>query len=94
MPTEWQGSLHIDASLDLPPPRPVEYIYPRTVKTVEMQKCLDQAYTLSWQDQIRDLVQNRLTREPTTNMIAFTISDYNYAVDMLHEIFEMNDNIN
>ena len=39
------------------------------------------------------LSSGRLAPEPRTNMVAFTISDYSYAQDMLHDVFQMMDHV-
>jgi UDP-galactopyranose mutase len=93
IPSEWKKSLALNSSLDKPPPRQVEYIYPPEVAVADKEQCLKAARSLSWQEQVRRLLRTRVQREPTTNMTAFTISDYNYAEDMIHDVFEMNDRI-
>ncbi|CAB9508952.1 UDP-galactopyranose mutase [Seminavis robusta] len=93
IPEDWKPSLHVNNSLDLPPPRKIEYIYPTEVPLTEKEKCMENAKSSTWQEQVRQLLESRLKREEVTNMVAFTISDYNYAFDMIHDIFEMNDNV-
>jgi len=42
-------------------------------------------------DNDNDNVSPVIVPEPDTNMVAFTISDYSYVKDMLHEVFQMMD---
>ena len=95
IPEEWKSFLDDGGwkSLNTTPPRPIQYIYPLEATPMEKEKCLEQANTLSWQDQLQALLANQIQREPQTNMVAFTISDYNYAFDMMHDVFDMNDKV-
>ena len=52
--------------------------------------CIQKNNDLTSQDQIKNL---KIQPEDVTGMIAFTISDINYAYDMLHDVFQMNNNI-
>ena len=93
VPSEWVDALNVDNSLDRPPPRTISYSdAPSRVSTLEIEKCIKDAYELEWKIQIDNLLTSRLKKEPATDMIAYTISDYNYAFDMMHDIFEMNSN--
>ena len=93
VPNEWMDALNVDNSLDKPPPRTISYSdSPSKVSPSEKEKCIKKSYELDWKVQIDHLLR-LLTKEPTTNMIAYTISDYNYAFDMMHDVFEMNSNI-
>ena len=93
VPDEWMHALNIDNSLENPPPRTISYSdVPRKVSTSEKEKCIKDSYKLDWKVQIDRLLRS-LRREPTTNMIAYTISDYNYAFDMMHDVFAMNSDI-
>ena len=100
IPKDWALSLEANTEssgdkfyLDAKPARPIQYIYPTRVSEAEREECLKQANELPWQDQVDFLLKNRLTKESTTNMVAFTISDYNYAYDMMHDVFGMNDKV-
>jgi hypothetical protein len=93
IPTNWADELKIENSPGKPPPRKVEYIYPPEASSDQYQLCLDQANNLSWQEQLTKLLESTIKPESETNMVAFTISDYNYAFDMMHDFFEMNDEV-
>ena len=82
VPGEWHEALHVDNGIDGPPPRTVQYIYPPEAAASDASRCLAEAMELAWQVQLDALLgSGRIQRETTTNMIAFTISDYNYAFD-------------
>ena len=80
---------------------PVEernYLYPPTVPDDEYESCMDLTIrqNKSTTEQIEILMSGsspRLAPEPDTNMLAFTISDYVYVKDMLHDVFQMMDNV-
>ncbi|CAB9526878.1 expressed unknown protein [Seminavis robusta] len=98
VPVEWQQELaDINTTLSFPPPRTVEYTYKEQVSESELQKCLQSAQDLSWKEQIRSLIQGPNKQLDASkndlNLLAFTISDYKYAKDMMHDFFQMNDNI-
>jgi UDP-galactopyranose mutase len=93
IPAEWEASLEVNNSLSLPPPRKIDYIYKQEVASTEKTKCMETARSLTWKEQLSNLLETRLQREEITNMVAFTISDIKYTIDMLHDVFEMNDNI-
>lgn len=74
--------------------RVTSYIYPAEAPTQDVAGCMKDATTVEWQLQIDNLLESgRIQREAVTNMVSFTISDYNYAFDMMHDVFEMNNNI-
>mmetsp|Transcript_31242 Transcript_31242/g.59395 ORF Transcript_31242/g.59395 Transcript_31242/m.59395 type:complete len:785 (+) Transcript_31242:169-2523(+) len=76
--------------------RRVSYIYPPEVLTTPLQisQCIRQSMNETWQHQIKSLLTtNRIRKESITNMVAFTISDYSYAYDMMHDVFQMNSDI-
>ncbi len=94
IPGEWVDYLERkETDTDLP----VEernYLYPPTVPEKEYQKCIDLAITQNknTMEQLDELLSGdspRITPEPDTNMLAFTISDYGYVRDMLHDVFQM-----
>ena len=94
IPDEWLPALNVDNTLDKPPPRPIVYSeYPLKVSISEREKCMKEAYALDWRVQIDNLLQGKIKKEKSTDMIAYTISDYNYAFDMMHDIFAMNSDI-
>jgi hypothetical protein len=92
IPKDWKDDLHFQ-SLDEPPPRKIEYIYPPKASPEEYQTCLAFAQTQTWQDQLDELLAHKISPDNVTHMVAFTISDYNYAFDMMHDFFEMNNRI-
>jgi hypothetical protein len=94
VPDEWQHALNVGNSLDKSPPRTIVYSdLPPKVSASEKAKCIKDSNELDWKVQIDNLLLSRVKREPTTNMIAYTISDYNYAFDMMHDVFRMNSDI-
>jgi len=95
IPSEWKTSLQNNKqSLYEEPIRPIEYIFPPKVSKADRDACVEQANTMPWQDQLQALFdKNLVKRDNVTNMVVYTISDYNYAFDMLHDIFEMNDKV-
>ncbi|KAG7336522.1 nucleotide-diphospho-sugar transferase [Nitzschia inconspicua] len=81
-------------------------LYPPMVGDDEYKKCLEFTGiiqgtapdefvpTKSTVDQLDEiLASGRLTVEPDTNMVAFTISDSSYTRDMLHDMFQMMDHV-
>ncbi len=92
-------ALNVDNSLERPPSRSILYSdAPAKVPSSTKEECMKQSLESHWKIQIDNLLFNtnitsRLKREPTTNMIAYTISDYNYAYDMMHDVFTMNSEI-
>ena len=94
VPLEWRWELLKNSSLQDPPARPIEYIYPPKVEKYDYSKCLTTAQELTWEEQLEDLIESsRIQPDKETNLLAFTISDYNYAKDMIHDFFEMNDQV-
>ncbi|KAG7355521.1 nucleotide-diphospho-sugar transferase [Nitzschia inconspicua] len=105
-PKEWLQRLqsHPITNYSQHPPVSIQdthNLYPSTVAHDEYQKCLEftgiqggDAPPKSTLDQLDEiLASGRLSVEPDTNMIAFTISDYTYTHDMLHDIFQMMNHI-
>lgn len=96
VPKEWLDALNVDNSIDKPPSRPISYIYPPQVDKTRVLQCINDLTNddFSWKMQIDKLLDSkRVIKEHTTHMVAFTISDYNYAYDMMHDVFEMTSNI-
>jgi hypothetical protein len=72
----------------------VGYEYPPKADTKSKQECLTYTQTHSIEDQLDHILSNHLTPlKDTHNMIAFTMSDETYAKDMLHDVYEMNNDI-
>jgi hypothetical protein len=74
------------------------YLHPPTVPQDEYQRCLDLAIhqNKSSIEQLDVLLHGespQIVPEPDTNMVAFTISDYGYVHDMLHDVFQMMDDV-
>lgn len=74
------------------------YLYPPIVPEKEFQRCIDLAITQNktTMEQLDELMSGRsprISREHDTNMVAFTISDYVYVRDMIHDMFQMMDNV-
>jgi hypothetical protein len=74
------------------------YLYPPTVSEADYQTCFDQAVdqNKSTMEQLDEMLSGefpRIVPEPDTNMVAFTISDYSYVQDMIHDVFQMMDEI-
>jgi Nucleotide-diphospho-sugar transferase len=79
----------------------VHSLFPPMVEDEEYQKCLalagiqggDDSPKTTLQQLDEMLASGKLTVEPHTNMIAFTISDYSYTQDMMHDMFQMMDHV-
>ncbi|KAG7355180.1 nucleotide-diphospho-sugar transferase [Nitzschia inconspicua] len=80
----------------------VHNLYPTVVGHDEYQKCMEftgiqgaaGGPTKSASNQLDEiLASGRLSMEPDTNMVAFTISDYTYSQDMLHDMFQMMEHV-
>ena len=70
------------------------YLYPPTVSDAEYRTCVDLAVeqNKSTTEQLDEMLSGefpRIVPEPDTNMVAFTISDYSYVHDMIHDVFQM-----
>ena len=67
------------------------YLYPPMVSEEEYESCIDLVVNQnkSTMEQLNVLFSGRIVPEPDTNMVAFTISDYSYVQDMLHDMFQM-----
>jgi hypothetical protein len=96
VPPEWQTELtNNEASLlSVPPLRRIEYIYKDQVSDQDLQLCLHNARQYPWKEQMNNLISSgRIRPDNDNNLLSFTISDFNYAKDMIHEVFEMNDHV-
>jgi Nucleotide-diphospho-sugar transferase len=96
VPTEWQVELTNNETslLSYSPPRPILYIYKDQVSDHNLEACLLNAQQKPWKDQMIQLIKSgRIRPENDNHLLAFTISDINYAKDMIHEVFEMNDHV-
>lgn len=72
----------------------LNYLYPPTVSPDAYQQCLTFTHDKSTVEQLDALLDSkRITPEPDTNMVAFTISDWNYAYDMMHDVVQMMDTV-
>ncbi|KAG7359217.1 nucleotide-diphospho-sugar transferase [Nitzschia inconspicua] len=107
-PKEWSQRLRRQpfTNYSYPPERTIQNVhnlYPAVVGHDEYQKCTEftgihsqggGAPTKSASDQLDEmLASGRLSMEPDTNMVAFTISDYTYSQDMLHDMFQMMEHV-
>ena len=105
LPAEWQTALidnaHPKATDASVSPRTEEdeftgFVYPPKVPTSQWASCVDVAQSKSFDEQL-DLILSTLKQttivrnnnEGSINMIAFTISDEAYSKDMIHNVFEM-----
>ena len=72
----------------------ISYLYPPLIRQKQYNKCLELSNSLSTTAQLDVLLESKvLTPEPDTNMIAFTITDWNYAYDMMHDVIQMADKV-
>jgi hypothetical protein len=62
-----------------------------TFNSTRVNQCVQSAQALSVDEQVDNLLK-RLDRTPS-GMVSFIISDYSYAKDMMHDVFEMSDNV-
>ncbi len=98
LPGEWIDFLESKQDkLDVPVEEK-NYLFPPTVPQDEYQRCIDLAITQNktTMEQLDELMSGdspRIIPEPDTNMVAFTISDYGYVRDMLHDVFQMMESI-
>ena len=72
------------------------FLYPPQVSPEEYQQCVETAIhqNKSTMEQLDVLFSTgTISPEPETNMVAFTISDYGYVQDMLHDVFQMMDDV-
>lgn len=94
VPHEWMDALNVDNSIDRDPPRRIVHSdAPSKVSPAKREKCIQDTNELEWKVQIDNLLKSSIKIEPTTNMIAYTISDFNYAFDMMHDVFAMNSDL-
>ena len=71
----------------------VGYEYPEKVDDTKRQECIVSTQTLSIEDQLDKVIKQLVPLKDTHNMIAFSMTDETYAKDMLHEVYEMNNDI-
>lgn len=71
----------------------IGYEYPAKVGEATKQTCIASTLNLSVEDQLDKILRRLVPLKDTYNMIAFSMSDETYAKDMLHEVFEMNNDI-
>ena len=72
----------------------VGYEFPPKTDEQSKQECLTYTQTHSIEDQLDHILNHHLTPlKDTHNMIAFTMTDETYAKDMLHDVYEMNNEI-
>ena len=99
LPGDWIEYLEQEETEESKSPVEVRnYLYPPTVPEDEYQTCLDIAVnqnksTIEQLDVLLSGESPQIVPEPDTNMVAFTISDYGYVQDMLHEVFQMMDDV-
>jgi len=97
IPSDWIQFLKQTDSAEIRSPiEDANYLYPPMVPQEEYQHCLDLAINQnkSTIEQLDELFSSdQIIPEPDTNMVAFTISDYSYVQDMLHEVFQMMDDV-
>ncbi|KAL7527036.1 hypothetical protein ACHAWF_002011, partial [Thalassiosira exigua] len=94
VPPEWRDALNVVNSLDEPPPRTVGYVYPPEASASERDACMRVSTDLAWEGQLDGLLSSgRVERENATGMVAFSVGDYNYAFDMLHDFHQMNSEV-
>jgi hypothetical protein len=85
IPREWKTILRTPVPNRA---KEVPEMLPPNASPEENQRCL-QFTEKSTMEQLDEILANRIKPEAKTSMIAFTISDYNYAHDMIHDVFEM-----
>mmetsp|Transcript_19479 Transcript_19479/g.29289 ORF Transcript_19479/g.29289 Transcript_19479/m.29289 type:complete len:736 (+) Transcript_19479:83-2290(+) len=61
--------------------------YPAIISKDSYENCLSQTLKVDYGTQLETMLK-RLDRRPL-DLIAFTISDYDYAHDMIHDVFQM-----
>ena len=84
------------------------YLYPPVVSEEEFRVCWERTVTDNYSTMVqvdallrmqpeegatKDTVGTWLEREPDTQMLAFTIADYSYLQDMLHDLYQMMDEV-
>ncbi|KAG7345450.1 nucleotide-diphospho-sugar transferase [Nitzschia inconspicua] len=105
-PKEWLQHLqsHPITNYTQPPAVSIQEahnLYPAAVGNDEYLNCLQftgiqgaRATSKSTLDQLDEiLASGRLSVEPETKMVAFTISDYTYTREMLHDMFQMMEHV-
>ena len=66
------------------------YQYPPQVSTAQYQQCMSSIQDKTTMEQLDTLLETKtITPEPHTNMVSFTISDYSYTHDMIHDMYQM-----
>ncbi len=94
LPGEWIEFLESREAKNVPV-KDRNYLYPPTVPHDEYQRCINltNKTTMEQLDGLLSGNSPRIIPEPETNMVAFTISDYAYVRDMLHDVFQMMDDV-
>jgi hypothetical protein len=67
-------------------------ISPGEVSTKVYEACVQRLTNTPYEQQL-DHVLKQIKRHPELDMVAFTMSDLSYADDMIHEVFQMNDDV-
>mmetsp|Transcript_22275 Transcript_22275/g.55171 ORF Transcript_22275/g.55171 Transcript_22275/m.55171 type:complete len:736 (-) Transcript_22275:55-2262(-) len=96
LPAEWVEYLGKNETKGKIPDR--NYLYPPKVPDEEYQSCINLAIkqnktTIEQLDILFSGDSPQIVPEPDTNMMAFTISDYAYVQEMIHDMFQMMDDI-
>lgn len=71
----------------------IGYEYPAKVDDSMRKHCIASAQTLTIEDQLDQILKRLVPLKDTYNMIAFSMTDETYAKDMLHEVYEMTNDI-
>lgn len=71
----------------------VGYEFPTKVDDATRQECINSTQSLSVEYQLDKILSKLVPLKDTYNMIAFSMTDETYAKDMLHEVYEMNNDI-
>lgn len=93
VPELWMKSLNATA-----PKEPINEtfmtadILPHMVSKEDYEACVQRMTSTTYDEQL-DHVLKQVKRHPQLDMVAFTMADFNYVNDMLHDVFQMNDNV-
>lgn len=71
----------------------VGYEFPPKADEQSKQECITYTQTHSIEDQLDHTLKHLTPLKDTHNMIAYTMTDETYAKDMLHDVYEMNNDI-
>eukprot|EP00531_Pseudo-nitzschia_arenysensis_P009158 CAMPEP_0116118414 /NCGR_PEP_ID=MMETSP0329-20121206/2091_1 /TAXON_ID=697910 /ORGANISM="Pseudo-nitzschia arenysensis, Strain B593" /LENGTH=760 /DNA_ID=CAMNT_0003612039 /DNA_START=284 /DNA_END=2566 /DNA_ORIENTATION=- len=98
LPTEWIEYLENKETKSNVPVKDRNYLYPPKATGEEYDSCMNLAMRQdkSTTEQLDILLAGdspRIVPEPDTNMVAFTVSDYAYIKDMIHDMFQMMDDV-